>query len=87
MSLYSENYQGKVLDYRFKRMNEFTYAFYIGDIYLGQVYNMDRNWAAVSGIITGYGPVYGFKTRMDACQYILQVWRARNVINTKSANN
>lgn len=78
MSKYSVVHEGKVLDYKFKKMNEFTYSFWVGDIYLGQVFNMDTSWTAVTRPATGFGPVNGFKTRVDACQFIIQVWKAKD---------
>ncbi len=65
---------GKVLDFKYKKLNEFTYAFYIGDIYIGQVFNMDTSWTAVgrpANDTKSLGPINGFKNRYYASEYLL----------------
>ena len=44
--MYSVIVDGNVLDFKYKRGLEFSYAFYIGDILIGQVFNMGRHDAA-----------------------------------------
>lgn len=71
---YSVNVKGEILDYHYKKLTAFSYAFYIGDILIGQLFNMKRSWSAVSHIpFKNIGLVHGFKTRFDACQYLLQL--------------
>jgi len=63
---------GKVLDWRFKRMNEYTIAFYVGDIYVGQVFKMkNRSYAAVCAGDCKLRMMEGFATRYAACHFIL----------------
>jgi hypothetical protein len=33
---------GKVLDHRYKKIGDFIYNFYVGDIFIGQVFNMGK---------------------------------------------
>lgn len=76
---YSEIVDGRVLDYSFTkspRKDDITvYNFYIGDIYIGQIFKGRRTWDVVSGFENKYGVVKGFVSRMDAAEYLLQVYR------------
>ena len=65
---------GQVLDYQFKRHLEFSYLFYTGDLYQGQVFNMKkRGWSALADKASGNCKlVSGFRTRLDAAEFILQ---------------
>ena len=72
--MYSAVVDGKVLDYRFVK-NEVGACFYVGNILVGQVFNMRKgHWSAVSSYENPYGPVDGFATRLDAAQYLLKVF-------------
>ena len=75
--MYSINVDGKVLDFRYKKQNEFTYAFYIGDILIGQIFKMGRaGWTAVFWGEHNHRdlfPVDGFKTRYAASEFMLKV--------------
>jgi len=67
---------GEVLDYHYKAMTHIdrSYDFYVGDIFLGQVFKFRTGWKAVSmKVPCPYGVVGGFKTRYDASEFILQV--------------
>lgn len=72
--MYSVVIDGKVLDFRYKKLQENHYAFYIGDILVGQVFNLKRCWSAVScehrGAMTR---MQGFKNRYYASEYLLQL--------------
>jgi hypothetical protein len=68
----------KVLDFKFKKQAHFTdasraYAFYIGDILVGQVFNFSSGWTAVSKQPHPLCPVVGFKTRLDAAEMLLKL--------------
>jgi len=73
--MYSEVEDGKVLDFHYKKISEYEYAFYIGDIYLGLICKMSRNrWSAFYSL--SYDSlVHGFASRHDASEYILQLRR------------
>ena len=65
---------GKVLDYKYKKIQENHYVFNIGDICIGEIFKMRSGW----GVVVTYKPsisvgvVYGFKTRTNAAQYMIQ---------------
>ena len=64
---------GKVLDYRYKKRDEFTSSFYVGDILVGQVFDMGRSgWSAVCCGDCVMRPAEGFKTRYAASKFMLQ---------------
>lgn len=77
--MYSLVYEGKVLDFHYKKQTDSIYAFYVGDILVGQVFRMRRNqWSCVGwkggkleGGISIY-PVDGFKTRFHASDFMLK---------------
>jgi len=74
MGMYSVNVAGKVLDYKYKKQTEIIYAFYIGDILIGQLFKMRRGWSAVSWKThSELCPVHGFRTRFDASEFLLKV--------------
>ena len=69
---------GKVLDFTYKKGHAGFWNFYIGDIYVGQVVNLDRlGWTAISHLhpdeLQGFASVDGFKTRYKASEYLLRV--------------
>jgi len=53
----------------------------IGNIVIGTIYKINGKWAAVSYYENKYGNVNGFATRMDAAQYLLQVFRVHKKQN------
>jgi len=65
---------GKVLDFKFKKLQNNHHAFYIGDILIGQVFKMRSGWSSVIDFrpCVNVGVVNGFKTRYSAVQYMLQ---------------
>ena len=79
---------GKVLDFKYKKLQSFKsgnqYAFYVGDILVGQVFKMRFGWSSVVTFSpnTSVGVVEGFITRTAASQYILQCvkLRLKNII-------
>jgi len=73
MSKYSINVNGKVLDFGYKKRINNAYLFYIGDILIGQVINSGRYWSCFSQKPYKLGVVDGFKTRQNACSFLLQL--------------
>lgn len=64
---------GKVLDWHFKKHPN-GYVFYIGDILIGQLFNLGRisRWSAVSNRpIRGHGD--GFISRWKASEFLLKL--------------
>lgn len=74
--MYSLQLDGKVLDYQFKKQKQlgFGYLFFTGDIYQGQVFNTKRGWTALASDSESRRCqlVKGFRSRLDAAEYILQ---------------
>ncbi len=70
MSRYSLVLNNKVLDYKFKRRIH-DYAFYTGHILIGFVSKSRTGWTAVSYYLPFKFPVAGFKTRLDACEFLI----------------
>lgn len=71
MSKYSLLLNGKVLDYRFKKRTD-DYLFYCGHILIGTVVQMRAGtWSAVSQYKPLSFVARGFKTRSDACEFLL----------------
>jgi hypothetical protein len=83
VSKYFELEDGQVLDYHFKKMDNGWCQFLVGDRPVGIVTNTERRgqgWAVVTvkdapNWHLSLTPVYGFKSRMDAVQYMLKVRR------------
>ena len=72
--MYSVIINGKVLDFKFKRLNDFTYNFSVGDIFLGQIYHIDKSWSCVSFLASSdLCPINGFRTRFDAAEMLLKI--------------
>jgi hypothetical protein len=75
---YSAVIDGKDYHYTFKPHGSCDgyYHFFINDMYLGDVVKFPTGWKAVCIHTKSiYGTVGGFKTRIDACGFILQVCR------------
>ncbi len=69
-------YNGEVLDWHFKKGGQdFIYNFYIGDILIGQIFHIKKSWDAVSWYPNNVCPVNGFRTRYDAAEFLLRLWR------------
>lgn len=79
---YSEIVNGKVLPFKFKKRAIDT-VFSVGDITLGTLYNNKNKWSAVSVYENYYGIINGFATRLDAAEYLLQVFRQHREKNAK----
>jgi hypothetical protein len=78
MSKYCLVYDGKCHDYRYKKLQgDFHYAFYCGEIYMGQLFKMTCRsrvtWSAVPRVPSRFAPYDGFATRMDAVEMMLKV--------------
>ena len=73
--MYSHIINGKVLNFHFKTREQGT-VFYIGDIFIGTLYFMHNKWSAVSWYENPYGVDNGFKTRLDAAEFLLNVFNA-----------
>ena len=71
--MYSVVHKGKVLDYHFRKLNEFTYNFSIDDIFIGQVFKLTRSWTAVSCKPSPFSFMPGFQSRLFAAEYILKI--------------
>ena len=71
--MYSCCYQGKVLDFHYKKAGiPNAYNFYIGDIFLGQIFKLRKNnWSAVSFYPDKRGHQGGFGCRFYASEYLL----------------
>ena len=72
---FSINHKGKVLDFKYKKVQgHWHYAFYIGDILVGQVFRMGKgNWSAVSETPNDLCPVNGFRSRYYASNFLLWI--------------
>ena len=68
---------GKVLDFRYTRCKEqkFVYNFFIGDIFIGQLFKMKRNnWSAVSFYRPfPLCPLGGFVNKYYASEFLLKI--------------
>lgn len=77
MSKYSATIKGKVLPYTYKK-NEVCTNFYIGDIFLGQIFKMHNDWSVVSWHTPkGYNSVSGLKTKTDCCEWLIKMYRVK----------
>lgn len=74
---YSITVDGKVKDYHFIRQNDFTVNFYIGDIYVGQIFKLN-GYTAMLCKPHPHNKVHGFKTRLAAAEYLLRIGGYRN---------
>ena len=83
MSKYFHIEDSKVLDWHFKKGNfNDSWFFYVGDIFIGQVFREKRNYfTAVSAKYPVGFPVQGFRSRHIAAEFLLD-WR-RNAIGEK----
>ena len=73
---YSAVIDGKDYHYEFRPHSAVDkyYHFFINDVYMGDVVEFPTGWKATSlHTRCVYGTVSGFKTRIDACEFILQV--------------
>ena len=72
--MYSVVVDGKVLDMRYKKMeHNHGYVFYVGDIYVGQIFKTRNRWCAVSSKPSnGLCPLDGFRSRYHASEFLLK---------------
>lgn len=75
---YSCIVDNEVLDFHYKRIGDITknfhYAFYIGDIYIGQIFRMgDCDWSIVGRDPHPLTPINGLRTRYHACELLLKM--------------
>jgi hypothetical protein len=74
--MYSIAVDGKVLDYHYKKGGQdFIYNFYIGDIFIGQIFKLGKgDWAPVTfHTKCPYKNVRGFRNRFCASEFMLIV--------------
>ena len=75
--MYSCVYEGKVLDFHFKKCKvaPYIYDFSVGNIHIGQIFKRSKtHWSAVSFHKNNPGKtVYGFGCRMAAAEYLLNI--------------
>jgi len=78
--MYSEIVNGKVLDFHYKPMTVHNgYIFYVGHIYIGQIFYIGKAWTAVSAFPCPLCPISGFKTRHKAAELLLEIRRQSKV--------
>lgn len=67
---------GKVLDFKYKKdKDNFRTLFYVGDIFVGQIFHESTGkWAVVGSGNNNFAlyPIHGFATRWDASQFLLK---------------
>ena len=72
--MYSQIVDRKVLDYHYKKMKHNNgYFFYIGDIYIGQMYKIRDYWAIVPRTKCKICPINGFINRYYAAETLLKL--------------
>jgi hydrogenase maturation factor len=72
MGKLSSTVDGKILDWRWKK-RETDYLFFVGDHYVGQIFNLGRGgWAALHGTFNSIGLAEGFKSRYLASRFLLK---------------
>ena len=69
----SHIHNGQVLDYHYKKLGNGGYAFYIGDIYIGQLYKVGKAWSVVGRAPNKLCPIEGFISRWKAAQFLLKL--------------
>lgn len=70
---YSIVHNGKVLDYCFKKISNNIYNFYIGNIFVGQIFKHSKHsWSAVNFYESKQCLVDGFGSRLYAADYLLK---------------
>ena len=74
--MYSVIIDGKVLDFHYKRVKAAPniHNFYVGDIFIGQVFKMRHYWSCVSfKKPCDLCPAHGFKNRYWASEFLLRI--------------
>jgi len=65
---------GKVLDFKFKNGGQdFLTLFYIGNIFVGQIFKMRHGWTVVGKSPNVLSPIDGIATRWQAAQLLLRM--------------
>jgi len=66
---------GKVLDFYFKRckVQNFRTMFYIGDIFVGQIFKIGRTYSVVGKHPHPLSPIRGLATRWQAAELLLKM--------------
>jgi hypothetical protein len=71
MSIIKDN---EVLDFRFKRTSQkFRTLFYVGDIFVGQIFKMGRTYSVVGKNPHPLSPIRGLATRWQAAELLLRM--------------
>ena len=70
--MYSVIIDGKVEDFNYRKINDFTYVFRVGDKIVGQIFKMKSGWSAVSHQPCDLCLVDGFRTRYHASAFLLK---------------
>lgn len=79
--MFSVIIDGEVKDLKFKKIHNWHYFGHIGDIPIGQYFKLRTGWSAVGDpqkMNNNMNNVKGFKTRLDAVEYILRCYRIGN---------
>jgi len=78
--MYSIVIDGQVVDYKFrKRVENNSYIFSIGTIYVGQIFKIGkRSWSVIGKTPNKLCPVDGFRSRLDAAEFLLKLEGYRN---------
>lgn len=66
-------HNGKVLDYHYKKLGNGGIAFYIGDIYVGQLYKIGKSWSVVGKSPHPLAPISGLRTRWQGAELLLRL--------------
>jgi len=65
---------GKVLDFKYKKGGQdFITVFYIGNIYVGQIFKMSNGWSVVGKTKNSLGPIDGLRSRWQAAELLLRM--------------
>jgi hypothetical protein len=70
--MFSVIVDGEVLDFKYNRLGKGHYAFYIGDILIGQMFKLKNEWTAVCDYKPLGYPVNGFVSRYRASEFLLK---------------
>lgn len=74
MSKYSIIIGGKVEDLTYKKLNNFSYSFYVGETLIGSVFRLQNNyWSCTSQKPHELCPVHGFRNRHSASEFLLKL--------------
>lgn len=71
---YSHIVDGKVLDVTCKNMRDKHYAVYLGDILIGQIFNMKFGWDVVSNYPQPLGVISGLKSKWKCYDLLIKMF-------------